>query len=156
MKRGIRIILVAAALLGLLAGCTPKWSEVRISSIGLRSFELTSPKSFDLVLDLGVDNPAPDFYVDSLKVAVKAGERPIVLLGAGDVQVAGEVDSCYVVPVRATLADGINIFYIMGALKEEQTGAFKADLWARVRLRGRFGKTIEYKDIPVDELKDLF
>lgn len=157
MKRLAYIIPALVVLLASLTGCSAsKYKEIKLSSFDIESFNLESSKVINFTALVGVNNPAPQFKVDTAYATVKAGGRDLIFLSTANVTVDAEKDSVYRVPIKGTLAQGINVLYVLGALKESGEEAITADIDAKLTLRGGIGKTIEYKDVKLEDLKDVF
>lgn len=157
MKRLVYIITVLAALATVFGGCSvSRYKEIKLSSFDIESFNLESSRTVNFVALVGVSNPAPAFRLDTAFATIKADGREIVHLSTSDVPVAAKKDSVYRVPVKGTLVPGINVLSMIGALKDDGMEAVTADIDAKLTIRGGIGKTIEYRDVKLEELKDKF
>lgn len=155
MKRLFHSVCLLFAALLMLSSCSSKYSEVRISSVGLSSFTMEGTKQILLDVELGIDNPAPSFTLRNINATLKAEDRDILYLTCDELTIEGRTDKVYSIPVTANIAQGVNIFYILGAVQNLKDKAFMLDFSANAKLRGGFGKTIEYKDIPLSQLSEL-
>lgn len=152
MKRYLHIILLCLAVSVVLASCSRGYEKVEVTSLTVNSFTLDGSRAADLDVSLGVDNPAKDFVVEQLRGVFKADGREAGVLSASDISVEPGMGQTVRVPARVELSQGFNMFYLIGALRGGGQNAFTVDIYAKVRLHGGFGKTIEYKDMPLEEL----
>lgn len=156
MKRLAHTITALTVLVSVLSGCSvSKYREIRLSSFDIESFNLESTKVINFTALVGVNNPAPQFKLDTAYATIKAGGRDLVHLSTANVAVDAQKDSVYRVPVKGILSPGINVLYVLGALKEGAEEAITADIDAKLVLRGGIGKTLEYRDLKLDDLKDI-
>lgn len=156
MKRYVQLFLLCLAAVLTMSSCAKQYSEIKLSSFSVKSFVPNGTRAGDLVASIGVDNPAGDFTVESLDCLVKVSGSGICTLTASGLHVDGKTDKVYEVPLHGELSENVSWLSILGKLRALGKDAVKVDVSAKVKLRGGFGKTIEYKDVSLDQLTGLF
>ena len=149
MKKALRIsfLLVAACLL--LSGCVSKYKKISVSSFELESVVPTSLRSANVVVAVGISNPAPAFQVRDNEAPIKRGEVVMGVVTGEPVSVDGKCDRVYRIPLQAQLADGISLMQLLATYKSFNPEEFCLDLHARANVAGKIGKDIDYKDMPL-------
>ena len=156
MRRKCRILILAVLVLLSLPSCRNKFKEVRVTSFGVVSVIPTGLRSFDAVVSLGVDNPAPGFTLREIEGTVRRDSSAVFLLSVEDVPVQGHCAKDYQVPVHGTLAEGVTLLQMAVLLKSFDPAQYSVDVSARALLAGNIGKKLEYKDIPLTKfMKNL-
>lgn len=149
MKKALRIsfLLVAACLL--LSGCVSKYKKISVSSFELESVVPTSLRSANVVVAVGIDNPAPSFELRDIEATVKRGEEVMGVVTGEPVSIDGKSERVYRIPLQAQLADGISLMQLLATYKSFNPEDFCLDLHARANVAGKIGKDIDYKDVPL-------
>ncbi len=149
MKKALRIsfLLVAACLL--LSGCVSKYKKISVSSFELESVVPTSLRSANVVVAVGISNPAPAFQVRDIEATIKRGGEVMGVVTGEPVSVDGKCDRVYRIPLKAQLADGISLMQLLATYKSFNPEDFYLDLHARANVAGKIGKDIDYKDVPL-------
>ncbi len=150
MKRGVRIILLAVALLSL-GGCMNKFKQIKITSVTLESVNPTGLKSFDAVVNLGINNPAPSFNIMNLKADVKRDSVAIFHARGENIAVAGRKEQIYRVPVSGQLDSAVTLLQMAVLLRRFDASEYTVDLSARAVVGG-IGKDLVYTGIPLASL----
>ena len=152
MKKALRISFLLLATCLLLSGCVSKYKKISVSSFELESMVPTSLRSANVVVAVGIDNPAPSFEVRDIEVTVKRGEEVMGVVTGEPVSVDGKCDRVYRIPLRAQLADGISLMQLLATYKSFNPEDFYIDLHARANIAGKIGKDIDYEDVPLTKL----
>ncbi|MCR5561577.1 MAG: hypothetical protein K6F58_07170 [Bacteroidales bacterium] len=150
MKRNIAIILLAAALLSL-TGCVNKFKQVKITSVELESVKPRGMKTYDAVVQLGIENPAPSFNIMNLKADVRRDSLAIIHLSGENVAVAGRSSKVYRVPVTAQIDSSVTLLQLALLARSFNAELYVVDLSAKAMVAG-VGKTLEYTGIPLASL----
>lgn len=150
MKRSIGIILVLAALLSL-GGCANKFKKIKITSVALESVNPTGLKSFDAVVALGINNPAPSFSIMNLKADVWRDSVAMFHARGENVAVAGRSERVYRVPVSGQLDSAVTLLQMAVLLRKFNPAEYTVDLSARAVVGG-IGKDLVYTGIPLVSL----
>ena len=151
MRKAIRIsiLLLLAGLL--LTGCVSKFKKISVSSFALESVVPTSLRSANLVVAVGINNPAPSFQVRDIEATVKQNGNVMGIVTGDPVSVDGKSERVYRIPLQAQLAEGIGLMQLMATYKSFNPEVFTIDLHARANVAGKIGKDIEYKDLPLSK-----
>lgn len=151
-KSYIPILLLSVALSLSLQSCT-QWKGFEIKSVSVRTLSPHGLKSADLTVSVTVMNPGKSIQVDSILGEIKVADSPMFLLRAEDFVLEQNSEKEYLLPVQGYVTEGLNVFYVLGALTDGSPESIKMDVRAYVRVSGtNFGRTIEYKDIPLASL----
>lgn len=150
MKRSVRIILFAAALLTL-SGCVNKFKQVKITSAAIESLSPSGMKRFDAVVALGIDNPAPSFNIMNLKADVRKDTVAILHLTGENVAVQGKSSKVYRVPVTAEIDPSVSLLQLAIMARNFNPELYVVDLSAKAMVAG-VGKNLVYNDIPLSSL----
>ena len=86
MKKIAEILVVFCAVLSL-ASCSNPFNDIRVTSCDLVSASPRGLSAFDAVLDVSVDNPAPQITLSGANAVVKLEGVPCLYLTADDVTV---------------------------------------------------------------------
>lgn len=156
MKRLVHLILLSVITLLTVSSCAGKYSQIRFTSFSIKSFVPDGRRAADILAAVGVDNPAKDFVVEQLNCTVKVSGNVIGTLKASGIRVESGSGKVYELPLRGELSEGVSWLSMLGALRTLEQDAVKVDISAKIKLHGGFGKTIEYKDVPLDKLTGLF
>ena len=149
MKKAFRISFLLLATCLLLSGCVSKYKKISVSSFELESVVPTSLRSANVVVALGIKNPAPSFQVRDIEATVRRGEEVMGIVTGEPVSVDGKCDRVYRIPLQAQLADGISLMQLLATYKSFDPEDFFLDLHARANVAGKIGKDIDYKDMPL-------
>ena len=149
MKKAIRISILLAVACVLLSGCVSKYKKISVSSFELESVVPTSLRSANVIVDVGINNPAPAFQVRDMEATIKRGDEVMGVVSGEPVSVDGKCDRVYRIPLQAQLADGISLMQLLATYKNFNPEDFTLDLHARANVAGKIGKDIDYKDVPL-------
>lgn len=152
MFRKTGLLLLFAFLLVAAPSCRNKFKEVSVSSFDVTSVVPTGLRSFDAVVALGVNNPAPEFTLRNIRGTVRRDTAAVFFLTVEDVPVKGRCDKVYQVPVHGTLADGVTLLQMAVLLRNFNPEEYTVDVAARASLAAGVGKNLEYKAIPLTKL----
>lgn len=142
-------VMLAAVLL--LASCAQKFNEIQVTSWDVKSFSPKGLRSADIILSLGVDNPARTFTVRDCVITVKDSDTRICEFTADSLTVNGKTEMEYVVPFRGRM-ESFNVMELMQMAASSQLSDFTADFSARVSTGKGKGRKVEFSDIKLTEL----
>ena len=152
IKRIAHIVLLVSVCSVLLVSCE-QWKDFEIKSVSVRTISPRGLKAADLTMGATVNNPGKAIQIDSIFGVIKVADKPMVRLDAADILLESGQEKDYEFPVNGAILEGINVFYILGALTDSDASAVRIDVLVYAKLAGtNFGKTIEYKDIPLISL----
>ena len=144
------LTLVVTALL--LVSCTGSFKDIKVTSCDFVSLTPRGLSSFDAVMDIGVDNPAPQLTLSKMYALVKMDQQPCLHLYADDVTISSRTEFVYPVSFHGTIDESFNPFTIFSILKGENLESLTVDISFRGALKSGLGKNFEYKDIPIKDL----
>ena len=138
MKRTLKILLIA--LLGLLcfSSCVSKYRKVKISSCEIESFLPSGLKGFNAVAKVGIDNPAPDFNIKSIRATIRR-----------DSLEDGKCNKVYKVPVSGQISKSFSLIQVVALASKFNPDEYRVDISGRATVAGNLGKDIEYKNVPL-------
>ena len=143
----ITVLLLMSALL--LTGCVSKYKKVKVTSFELEGVVPSSLRSANVVVAVGINNPAPAFQVRDLEAIVKQNGNVMGLVTGEPVSVDGKCERVYRIPLQAQLAEGVGLMQLLATYKGFNPEDFTLDLHARANVAGKVGKDIDYKDVPL-------
>ena len=149
MKKLIRISLLMLLAAFMLTGCVSKYKKIKLSSFELESVVPSSLRSANVVVAVGIDNPAPSFEVRDIEAMVKQNGNVMGLVTCEPVNVDGKCNRVYRIPMQAQLAEGVGLMQLLATYKGFNPEEFTIDLHARANVAGKIGKDIDYKDVPL-------
>lgn len=150
MRRGIKIILMLIAGTLCLSGCVNKFKRIKITSASLESIIPTGLKSFDALICLGIDNPAPSFNIMNLKADIMKDSIAIIRASSENVAVDGRSSREYKIPVTGSIDPDISWFQLAIMARNFKPDEYIVKLNARATIAG-IGKDLEYK-VPLSRL----
>lgn len=150
MKRGFKIILPLLVGALCLSGCVNKFKQIKITSASLESIVPTGLKSFDALICLGIDNPAPSFNIMHLKADIMKDSIVVLRAAAENVAVDGKCSREYKIPVNGSIDPGISRFKLAIMARNFNPEEYTVNLSARATIAG-IGKDLEYK-LPLGKL----
>lgn len=150
-KTFIKTIAAALTLLAAVS-CTSSLKNIAVTDCKLSSVEAVGLHGVDAILAITVNNPAGDILVRDMLGQVKLKGQPVLDIKAEDVQVDRKSEKCYNVPVKGTLSQNLNVFYLLGALSDPDIKALSVDFSANVKMKNGVGTTLSYKDVPLEVL----
>ena len=151
MKKLLKIstLLLVSALL--LTGCVSKYKKIKVTSFELESVVPSSLRSANVVVAVGINNPAPAFQVRDIEATVKQNGNVMGLVTGEPVSVDGKCERVYRIPLQAQLAEGVGLIQLLATYKSFNPEEFTIDLHARANVAGKIGKDIDYKDVPLSK-----
>lgn len=151
MKKIAEIFIVFTAVLTL-ASCSNPFNDIRVTSCELVSASPRGLSAFDAVLDVSVDNPAPQITLSGANAVVKLEGVPCLYLTADDVTIMPKTELIYPVTLHGTLDSGFNPFALLSLIKAENWELMTVDVFFYASLKSGLGKHFEYRNLP---LKDV-
>ena len=149
MKRIVKLSLLLLLAAFMLTGCVSKYKKIKVSSFELESVVPSSLRSANVVVAVGIDNPAPSFEVRDIEATVKQNGNVMGLVTCEPVNVDGKCNRVYRIPLQAQLADGVSLMQLLATYSNFNPEEFTIDLHARANVAGKVGKDIDYKDVPL-------
>ena len=155
MLKGKKIIVpIALALFALLIGSCVNVQEIKVTSCSVKSITPSGLRSIQGLLALGIDDPASGFMVSDIRGIVKYKDNVIGSYTGGPVEVDGHSSKVYDLPCTATLAKDFSLMELFTLLANKNLEGYTTNISAKVRLKGGIGKTLEFKDVPLNKLLD--
>lgn len=151
MKRSIELLIIALAAL-CAASCADSFKDIKITSGKLVSISPRGLSAFDAVMELEVDNPAPQVTLSEMTALVKMNQEPCLHLTAEDVTISPKSRELYTVVFHGYLDENFNPFRLLELLGKANMESLTMDIRFRGSLKSGLGKHFEYKDIPVNDL----
>lgn len=151
MKRVVKISLLLLLAAFMLTGCVSKYKKIKVSSFELESVVPSSLRSANVVVAVGINNPAPAFQVRDIEATVKQNGNVMGLVTGEPVSIDGKCDRVYRIPLQAQLAEGVGLMQLLATYKSFNPEEFTIDLHARANVAGKIGKDIDYKDVPLSK-----
>ena len=149
MKKIVKISLLLLLASFVLTGCVSKYKKIKVTSFELESVVPSSLRSANVVVDVGISNPAPAFQVRDIEATVKQNGNVMGLVTGEPVSVDGKCERVYRIPLQAQLAEGVGLMQLLATYKSFNPEEFTIDLHARANVAGKIGKDIDYKDVPL-------
>ena len=149
MKRLVRISLLLLLAAFVLTGCVSKYKKIKVSSFELESVVPSSMRSANVVVAVGINNPAPAFQVRDIEATVKQNGNVMGLVTGEPVSVDGKCERVYRIPLQVQLAEGVGLMQLLATYKSFNPEEFTIDLHARANVAGKIGNDIDYKDVPL-------
>lgn len=151
MKRIVKLSLLLLLAAFMLTGCVSKYKKIKVSSFELESVVPSSLRSANVVVAVGINNPAPAFQVRDIEATVKQNGNVMGLVTGEPVSIDGKCDRVYRIPLQAQLAEGVGLMQLLATYKSFNPEEFTIDLHARANVAGKIGKDIDYKDVPLSK-----
>ena len=151
MKKIVKISLLLLLASFVLTGCVSKYKKIKVTSFELESVVPSSLRSANVVVDVGISNPAPAFQVRDIEATVKQNGNVMGLVTGEPVSVDGKCERVYRIPLQAQLAEGVGLMQLLATYKSFNPEEFTIDLHARANVAGKIGKDIDYKDVPLSK-----
>lgn len=127
--------------------------EIHLTSYKVASFSPVGLRGVDLVLDLGVDNPALQFTVDDVTATVTRNGQPLgTFVNTEPVTVKRKSVAVYSVPGQVRLSDGVSLLYVMSLARNFNMAEYRISYSAKVTIKGGGHVTLSKDDVPLKEL----
>lgn len=128
------------------------FKDISITSCAVQSIEPRGLRAVDATLSIGVHNPTMSFTITEIRGNVHDSESALANFSGGPVTIAKKSDGNYLVPCSASLGDGMSLFTFLNLARTKDFSDYLVDVAADVQLKNGLKKTLEYKDMPVNEL----
>jgi len=149
--RRLRKISILCLAVVLVCSCgVSKFKEVKFNSFELESFVPSGLRSFDAVVELGIDNPAPSFKVENLKATVRKDSLDVMYLSSEGLSVDAKSNKTYTLPVQGKLSKDFSLMQLAGMAARFDPEGYIIDITADANAKG-IKKKIEYKDMPLSK-----
>lgn len=152
--RRILLAVAAAALTCFMAGScgVSKIKDIKLVSAGVKYIIPTSLRTFDAMLELGIDNPAMTFNVDEVSGLIKVDDVPFASFTAGHLTVESKQIIRYELPCTIDLEPGRNLLDVLKLSTRRSLDGIKADINLKVASKnGTFKAPLSYKDLDLAE-----
>ncbi|MCR5408732.1 MAG: hypothetical protein K6E61_06480 [Bacteroidales bacterium] len=151
MKRFVHIakifVLGLSALVAASCGVS-KVKDIKVTSVDFKYITPTSARSLDAVLLLGIDNPAPAIKISALEGTVSYGDRALVNVTSGGIDLQKKSSQVYEVPCTATLVDGVSLLSLIPGFTVAPD-ALKADVSLHVAFKNGPGTDLVFNDLKI-------
>lgn len=155
MKKLSIIFLAFAALV--LSSCAGNFKDIRVTSCNLKSIKPSGFSAVEAVLEIGIDNPAPEIHLTDIVGAARYKGDPCLELSAGDIVLKKRSEQTYTVVVNGALSKGFHLVQFLSMIGEDDGLEFiTADISCHAALASGIGKDIGYNDIPIKNLIENF
>jgi len=155
MLKGKRnIVPIALALFALLVGSCVNVQDIKVTSCSVKSITPSGLRSINGLLALGVDDPTLGFIVSDIQGIVKYKDKVIGNYTGGPVKVDGHSSKVYDLPCTATLGKDVSLMELFALVNNKNLEGYTTDISAKIRLKGGIGKTLKFKDVPLNKLLD--
>ncbi|MBQ9462093.1 MAG: hypothetical protein IJU68_00360 [Bacteroidales bacterium] len=151
MKKFVLILMTALAGV-CLSSCSGSFKDIKLTSCELVSLSPRGLSAFDAVLNLSIDNPAPQVTLSEMSAVIKMNQVPCLHLTAEDITISPRTELIYSVTFHGTMDENFNPFTLLSLVKQPDLAAMTIDVGFRGTLKSGLGKYFEYKDIPVKDL----
>lgn len=151
MKRIEKIVVLL--LLAVLSSSCGKIKEIHLTSWSVESYTPVGFRGLDLVLKLGVDNPALQFTVYDVEAEIfRHGNSLGTFVTTEPVLVKARTVEEYRLKGQARLSDGVSVFSLLALARNFNMAEYSISYSASVKIRGGGHVTLSKKDIPMTEL----
>ena len=145
-------IVVLLLLVALSSSCS-KIKEIHLTSWAVESYTPVGFRGLDLVLKLGVDNPALQFTVYDVEAELfRHGKSLGTFVTTDPVTVKPRTVAEYSLKGQARLSDGVSLFSVLALMKNFNMAEYSISYSASVKIRGGGHVTLRKKDVPLNEL----
>lgn len=153
MKARIAILLAALSLL--CCSCGGGFKDIKVTSCEVKSLNPTGFSYMEVVLKLGVSNPAAELHLTGLQGVVKYQSEPCLTLTTTDIVLEGHCEKQYMVTITGKIERAFDILRIINIARDpDALASATLDLDGRVALSSGLGKEIAKRDIPLKDLID--
>lgn len=149
-KLCIRVLVALVLAVVSLAGCG-KYEDVKITSGKIVKISMNGFRTVDILVNLGVDNPAGKIEVKSAEGTLKHFGKVLGKVTTAPVVVMPRTSGSYDVMLKAELAQGLGFQDIMLFSNVERLNECMLDLEITGKVGGVAMKK-KYKDIPLKKL----
>ena len=151
MKRLLVTVLIVIS--GLCCSCgTGSFKDIKVNHCDLVSVTPRGLSAFDALLQLNLDNPAPQVTLSQMSAVIRLDGTPCLHLSADDITIQPRSVLDYNVVFHGTIDENFNPFALIPYLQKRELEGLTIDLGFRGTLRSGLGKYFEYKDIPVKDI----
>ena len=128
------------------------FQDIKITSWELGSLSPRGLSAFDAVLNLEVDNPAPQVSLSEMTAVIKLDQVPCLHLTADDITLVPHRRAWYTASFHGSLDENFNPFTFLQLIRQPDLAQLTMDVQFKGTLRSGLGKHFEYTDIPLKEL----
>ena len=126
--------------------------NIKLVSAGVKYIIPTSTKSFDAMLELGIDNPAMEFNVSEVDGVIYVDAVPFATFTAGELVVGARKSLLYELPCTITLEPDISLLDVLKLSMRRSLDGIKADINLNVSSKnGRLSVPLNYKNMDFSE-----
>lgn len=151
MKRIATLLITALAVLCTVS-CSESFKDIKVTSCQLESITPRGLSAFDAILDIGINNPAPQVTLSEMNAVIRLNEIPCLYLTAEDITLEPRSEQVYVAFFHGSLAEDFNPFSLLPLLQHPELEGITLDLGFRGTLRSGLGKYFEYTGIPIKDI----
>ena len=148
-----RIVILLAAMALLCCSCGGKFKDIQVTSCEVKSLTPTGFSKMEAVIELGINNPAPEIHLSDVQGIAKFEGDPCVTLTTPDIVIEGKTEKVYTVTLTGRIDRSFDLLKVVAALRDPNAlDAVTLDVETRAALSSGVGKNIVKKDIPVKDL----
>ena len=150
-KNAIKFIVLLTLAAAGVSGCANKFKKVSITSAALESVFPDGLRSFNAVVSIGINNPAPTFDILHLHADVFRDSAAVLHADAENIAVDGRSERTYRIPVKGSFDPGLPLLQLAIMAKNFKPEEYTVSISARARVAG-IGKDLAYEGIPLASL----
>ena len=134
-----------------LSGCVNRFKQIKITSVGVESVSPSGLKTFDAVVSLGIDNPAPAFNIMNLMADVKRDTTAMIHLKGENIAVSGRSSRVYRLPVTVQIDPAVSLLQLAILARNFKAEDYTVDVHARAVVGG-IGKNLSFEGMSLASL----
>lgn len=134
------------------SSCLSAYKAISVTGVEVSKAVPHGLKALDADVLVGVKNPAGGVRLSEMTGCVKLDGSPIADISAGDVRLDKKSERNYLVPVTGKLGDTASLLQLFPLLKDSNFSRYTVDFSVRATLPIGLGKTLVFKDVPLDQL----
>ena len=153
--RRILPVLVVCAAFFLLEGCA-RYTRVRPVSFKVESLSPKGLRSADVVLSVGVDNPAGEIRIYDVYGEAELFGKVIGMLATDPLVLEAKTNGTYRVGASVSLEGNFTILNALQIARDQESlDNMTVNIYATVKMKGLAPRKLKFEDIPVKELVKL-
>ena len=151
-KRRIKILLmVMLSAVFMLAGCQ-KIKDIRVTSTEIVSLNIRGLSGAEIVLRVGVDNPAQQISLTEIEGELKHSGKVLGRMAVAPVVLKPKTQEKYDIEATVRIAEGASLRDLMMFTDLRKLGECTLDVTALAKIKGGAKKRLALNEIPLKEL----
>ena len=151
-KTRLKILLLALiSVVSILGGCQ-KYKEIEVTSVKVETLNVRGLRGADVVLAVGVDNPAGQISVSEIEGEVKHSGKVLGRVAVAPFVLKPKTQETYNIELTLSIAEGASLRDLMMFTDIRKLNECTVDLSAVAKIKGGGKKKLAVKDIPLKEL----